>query len=142
MTTANVNVLNQIIKQNAFGAPSTGTSMLPQGNNQTSIIANIDKYLDKETGQFKYVIAFRYNSIVIDDKIFDSNTFIRSLDDTADVYIKAYIKEVKKAYKQATKKNLELESNRVEDGNLQILNKIDGIRAYYYYVKKYIFNIK
>lgn len=133
-----LNVLNKIINNGyTFGTPSTNVKF---SNDVLSINLNLLNNYDNITGTADYILQIKYNEIVVSMKEMDKINFKRDQDTTADLRVKEVIKSVQKQYKDSTNKILKLDPISTSE-NITLMNRIDGIRNYYYYIRIYKFKL-
>lgn len=133
-----LNVLNKIINNGyTFGTPSTNVKF---SNDVLSINLSLINNYDNVLGTADYIFQVKYNEIVISSKEMDKSNFKKDQDLTADLRVKEVLKSVQKQYKDLANKNLKLEPISTSE-NITLMNRIDGVRNYYYYIRIYKFKI-
>lgn len=133
-----LNVLNKIINNGyTFGTPSTNVKF---SNDVLSINLSLINNYDNVLGTADYIFQVKYNEIVISSKEMDKSNFKRDQDLTADLRVKEVLKSVQKQYKDLVNKNLKFEQISTSE-NITLMNRVDGVRNYYYYIRIYKFKI-
>lgn len=121
-----------------FGSASTDSKF---NNVVASIKLSVENVLENSTGFANQMIVLKYNKLITVTGNYDKLEFKREHDFNADNEIKAYVKKLLNDFNKEKGTKIKLTIKSARDSQIQLLNRLDGIRQYYYYIRIYHFDI-